>query len=117
MILSDFERTVETTTTEEDSAQTAFNTFEADTKTDNNEKDAEIATKENRSSDIEDLLVESGEDAENSATLKKNALKELEKLKPMCVEGEETYEQRVQKRQKEIEALKDAQVMLNDWAK
>jgi len=117
VILSDFERTVETTTTEEDSAQTAFNTFEADTKTDNNEKDAEIATKENRSSDIEDLLVESGEDAENSATLKKNALKELEKLKPMCVEGEETYEQRVQKRQKEIEALKDAQVMLNDWAK
>jgi len=91
VILSDFERTVETTTTEEDSAQTAFNTFEADTKTDNNEKDAEIATKENRSSDIEDLLVESGEDAENSATLKKNALKELEKLKPMCVEGEETY--------------------------
>jgi len=117
VILSDFERTVETTEDEEDTAASAFGTFEADTKTDNNEKDAEITTKENRVSDVEDLLVESGEDKENSATLKKNALKELEKLKPMCVEGEETYEQRVQKREKEIEALKDAQDMLNNWQK
>jgi len=117
VILSDFERTIQTTEDEEEAAQGAFNTFEADTKTDNDEKDAEISTKENRVSEIEDSLVEQGENKENSETLKKNALKELEKLKPMCVEGEETYEQRVQKRQKEIEALKDAQQMLNDWQK
>jgi len=117
VILSDFERTIETTRDEENSAQAAFDTFESDTKTDNNAKDGEISTKENRVSDIEDLLVESGEDKENSETLKANALKELQKLKPMCVEGEETYEQRVQKRQKEIEALKEAQDMLNDWQK
>ena len=117
VILSDFERTIETTQDEEENAQSAYNTFEADTKNDNGDKDAEITTKENRVSDIEDELVEQGEDKENSETLKKNALKELEKLKPMCVEGEETYEQRVQKREKEIEALKDAQQMLNDWQK
>jgi predicted nucleic acid-binding Zn-ribbon protein len=117
VILSDFERTIETTEDEEESAQSAYETFESDTKNDNGDKDSEITTKENRVSDIEDELVEQGEDKENSETLKKNALKELEKLKPMCVEGEETYEQRVQKREKEIEALKEAQDMLNDWQK
>ena len=35
----------------------------------------------------------------------------------MCVEGEETYAQRVAKREKEIEALKEAQQNLDDWQK
>ena len=117
VILSDFERTVDTTHDAEDTAQSSFDTFESDTKTDNDDKEDEIDTKEGRISDIEDELVETEEDKEDASTLKKNALTELKKLKPMCVEGEETYVQRVAKREKEIQALKEAQQMLDDWQK
>jgi len=117
VILSDFERTVDTTEDTEDTAQSSFETFESDTKTDNADKEDEIETKEGRISDIDDELVETEEDKDDATTLKDNALTELKKLKPMCVEGEETYAQRVAKREKEIEALKDAQQMLDDWQK
>jgi len=33
------------------------------------------------------------------------------------VEGEETYAQRVAKREKEIEALKEAMTLLDEWQK
>jgi len=117
VILSDFERTVDTTEDTEDTAQSSFEAFEADTKTDNEDKEDEIDTKEGRISDIDDELVETEEDKDDATKLKENALTELKKLKPMCVEGEETYAQRVAKREKEIEALKDAQQMLDDWQK
>ena len=117
VILSDFERTIDTTETSEDTAQSSFDTFEADTKTDNEDKEDQIDTKEGRISDIEDELVETEEDKGDATKLKENALTELKKLKPMCVEGEETYAQRVAKREKEIQALKDAQQMLDEWQK
>merc|ERR1719262_1930599 len=117
VILSDFERTIDTTEDSEDTAAASFGTFEADTKTDNEDKEDEIDTKEGRISDIDDELVETEEDKGDATELKENALKELKKLKPMCVEGEETYAQRVAKREKEIQALKDAQQMLDDWQK
>jgi len=117
VILSDFERTIDTTEDAEDTAAASFATFEADTKTDNEDKEDQIDDKEGRISDIDDELVETEEDKGDATTLKENALTELKKLKPMCVEGEETYAQRVAKREKEIQALKDAQQMLDEWQK
>jgi len=117
VILSDFERTIDTTEDSEDTAAASFATFESDTKTDNADKEGEIDTKEGRISDIEDELVETEEDKGDATSLKENALTELKKLKPMCVEGEETYAQRVAKREKEIQALKDAQQNLDEWQK
>merc|ERR1740129_1319460 len=43
------------------------------------------------------------------------ALSELEKLHSICVAGEETFEERVAKREKEIEALKEAHAILEAW--
>jgi len=117
VILSDFDRTISATEDSEETAQASFDTFESDTKADNEDKEGQIDTKEGRISDIKDELVETEEDKGDATTLKENALTELKKLKPMCVEGEETYAQRVAKREKEIQALKDAQQMLNDWQK
>merc|ERR1719235_992458 len=117
VILSDFERTIDTTEDAEDTAAASFGTFESDTKTDNADKEGQIDDKEGRISDIDDELVETEEDKGDATELKENALKELKKLKPMCVEGEETYAQRVAKREKEIQALKDAQQMLDEWQK
>jgi len=117
VILSDFERNIESTETSEETAQAGFETFEEDTKTDNTDKEGQIDTKEGRISDIDDLLVETEEDKGDATTLKENSLTELKKLKPMCVEGEETYAQRVAKREKEIQALKEAMTLLDEWQK
>ena len=117
VILSDFVRTKTTTEQEEKTAQGAFEVFDKDVKDDNAGKETEIKTKEARVASVEDELVEQGEDKESAQKLLQNAKNELKKLKPMCVEGEETYAQRVAKREKEIAALKEAMVILDEWQK
>jgi chromosome segregation ATPase len=117
VILSDFERTISATNDEESSAQSSFETYEQDIKDDNDEKDGDITKKKNRIADIRDELVDESEDKEDAITKKDEAKKELQKLKPLCVEGEETYAQRVAKREKEIEALKEAMTLLDEWQK
>jgi hypothetical protein len=114
VILSDFERTISATNDEESSAQSSFETYEQDIKDDNDEKDGDITKKKNRIADIRDELVDESEDKEDAITKKDEAKKELQKLKPLCVEGEETYAQRVAKREKEIEALKEALSILEE---
>lgn len=39
----------------------------------------------------------------------------LEELHATCVAGEETWEERAAARKKEIEALKEAQTVLDEW--
>jgi len=117
VILDDFERTISTTNDEESAAQSAFETYEQDTKDDNDDKEDDITTKKNRIADIKDDLVDETEDKDDAITLKDEAKKELQKLKPLCIEGEETYAQRVAKREKEIEALKEAMTLLDEWQK
>ena len=43
------------------------------------------------------------------------ALSELEKLATMCVQGEETYKERVLSREEEVAALREALQILIDW--
>merc|ERR1719163_1376079 len=43
------------------------------------------------------------------------ALAQLEKLKGMCIEGGETWEERNAKREREIAALKEAMKVLDEW--
>jgi len=117
VILSDFERTVSTTEDEEKTSQTAFATFEKDVKADNAAKEKEIKTKEGEIATAKDDLVEQGEDKDDATKLLEDSKAELKKLKPLCVEGEETYAQRVEKREKEIAALKEAMVILDEWQK
>jgi len=117
VILSDFERTISTTESEETAAQAAFEVFETDVKDDNVAKDASITTKEGEVATLEDDLVEQTEDKQDAQKLLADSKKELKTLKPLCVEGEETYSQRVAKREKEIGALKEAMVILDEWQK
>merc|ERR1719461_2091567 len=113
VILSDFERTITTVEQDEKTAQLAFETFEADNKA----KNKEINTKSGQIATIEDSLVEQEEDKGDAAKLLADAKAELKKLKPLCIEGEETYAQRVAKREKEIAALKEAMTILDEWQK
>merc|ERR1719213_1273126 len=115
VILSDFERTLETVEEAEDEAQSKFESFKEETEADSKAKQDDIDDKESRISEIEDTLVTLADEKTDAEKKLKGALEELEKLKPMCVEGEETYEERVAAREKEIAALKEAMQMLIDW--
>lgn len=114
VIVSDFERTVEQTEQDESDAVKAFEDFERDSKKSIKDKkdekknnDGDIASCNDAITEAKDLLMEAMES-------KKGAEKELTKLKPMCVDQPETYEQRVQKREEEIQALKDAMTALDE---
>jgi len=117
VILSDFERTIATTDEEEKTAQGAFDVFEKDTKDDNAAKEKIVKKKEGEIATTKDDLIDRGEDKADAQTLLGDSKAELKKLKPMCVEGEETYAQRVAKREKEIAALKEAMTILDEWQK
>jgi chromosome segregation ATPase len=115
VILSDFERTLQTVKQTDDDAQSKFDTFDSETEADNKAKQGEADTKEARVSDIEDALITLEQENKDATTKLDGALAELEKLKPMCVSGEETYAERVAAREQEIAALKEAMQMLIDW--
>jgi chromosome segregation ATPase len=115
VILSDFDRTLETVAQTEKEADEAFAAFEDEIEKDNDAKNKEKDTKAGRISDIEDALVTLTDEKNDAETKLDGALEELEKLKPMCVDGTETYEERVAKREEEIAALKEAMQILIDW--
>jgi len=57
-------------------------------------------------------LEDSVRDAEK---LHEGAIEELEKLRPMCIDSSMSYAERRRKRQEEIEALREAMKILQDW--
>merc|ERR1719207_301552 len=114
VIKSDFERTLETTETQEYQASRDFADFSKTTK-------ASIMTKETGLKQAkEDLERTSGgfvaalNDLKTSQELLDKALEALEKLRPTCVGTGMTYEERVAKRESEINALKDALCVLDE---
>lgn len=115
IIVSDFERTITTVTDEESAAQSAFEEFEKATKTSIEEKEKDKETKEGEVVDAEDAIMSAKDAKKTAEDLHSAALKELEKLKPMCVEGEMSYAERVEKREEEIAALKEALKILEEW--
>jgi len=115
VIASDFERTINTVNDDEKDAQNKFNEFEKsnldNTKTDQDSVDA----KEKRRTDAKDEMVEQQNNLGDATKIHEAANDELDKLKEMCVDGEETWEERAAARKKEIEALKEAQQILDEW--
>eukprot|EP00444_Apocalathium_aciculiferum_P051925 CAMPEP_0183510470 /NCGR_PEP_ID=MMETSP0371-20130417/10339_1 /TAXON_ID=268820 /ORGANISM="Peridinium aciculiferum, Strain PAER-2" /LENGTH=689 /DNA_ID=CAMNT_0025707297 /DNA_START=46 /DNA_END=2112 /DNA_ORIENTATION=+ len=115
VVMSDFERTVATVTSEESDAAEAFGTFKAENGRDTAAKQKSAKAKKGEVADIADALLVSQDGWTWAKHGHAEALKELDKLHSMCVAGEETYEERVAKREQEIAALKDAHDMLENW--
>merc|ERR1719214_336085 len=108
VIISDFERTIKVTTKAEKASHREFVEFERTSKT-------SIASKETGKSQAEsDLkstdanIVASMDDLAKHQEMLDDVLKELEDLKPACVDTGMSYADRVQKRKDEIDALKKA---------
>merc|ERR1719420_1212890 len=106
-IQSDFERTIKQTTEEEETSRADFAAFSKETKASikSNERGLETAKGdlEITSSDI----VQSLSDLRENQVLLDNSVKQLEMLRPACIDTGMTWDQRKQAREREIQALKD----------
>jgi len=115
VMLADFDRTGVTVTSQEQLSESQFQSFKTTNENDTAEKEKAVADKESEVTTIKDDLVNLGNMQKEASDILKTALTELDDLTSMCVEGEETYEERVAKREKEIAALKEALVILENW--
>lgn len=117
VIQSDFERTVTTTTEGEAEAQETFETYESDTKADIEQKNDTKKEKEQLRETTEADLTGYQEDLKTAKENLADAKEELTKLKPMCVDSGATWEERRARGKQEVEALKQALAILEDWQK
>merc|ERR1719171_1419790 len=105
VILSDFDRTIDKVTSEEEAAQAEFEKFEEETKASIDEKTKSKEGKEKEAVECKDKLAKLKDDTMDAEKQLESAQAELDKLKSMCVEGEESYEERRAKREQELAAL------------
>merc|ERR1712127_1158839 len=115
VILSDFDRTDTTVTDQEKTAAEKFEDYKKATEDDIDAKKDDKKKKEEKVVSLTDEITELKDDKKMTTKALVSAKDQLTTLSKKCVEGEETYEERVAARQKEIEALKKAQNILEDW--
>jgi len=117
VILSDFERTKKTTESEEKTGKDEFDDYEKETNADIKDKQGKIKTAEGELTDTNENLLKQQGALSDAQDLLESSTTKLDDLKAMCVAGEETWEERKEKREEEIQALKDALQTLEDWKK
>jgi len=115
VILDDFERTIDNVEGEEGDAESAFKDFKKETEESTEKKGEEKEEKEKTIEEATDDIAKAKEDLKGADDMHKAAMEELEKLQAMCVEGEYSWEERAKKREEEIEALKGALKILEEW--
>merc|ERR1719335_865877 len=115
VILSDFARLEAETTADESQAAKEYDQFMADSKADAQAKHDEEFDKGLIKDKKEHELKGTKEDLASTQEELDAALKYYEELKPMCLEVHVSYEERVAKRQEEIDALKEAYKILSEY--
>jgi len=113
VIKSDFVRTIKETEKAEKEAETEFIEFERTTKVSITSK---TSTKTNNEAEKADTVTEISEamsDLREEQELLDKALQELEELRPACIDTGMSYEERVARREQEIEALNEALCILD----
>lgn len=115
VIAADFARTEEKVKADEQASEDDFQTNKKLNEDDTAEKEKTLKEKEQQLTELKDELVSLADDKKAAEKALVNAEATLEDLKKMCIAGEETYEERVGKREDEIEALKEALTILENW--
>jgi len=113
VIVTDFQRTVTNTQAQEDAEQQEFVKFDRTSRADIGGKETKTELDEEDLATTKTTIVEKMKDLESNQDLTDQALKELEELKPMCIDSGMSYEERVEKREEEIAALKVALCQLD----
>merc|ERR1719271_167177 len=113
VIISNFQKTIKETSTAEKQAQREFVKFELQSKTSIASKETSRTQAEFGLKETDRSLTEYTDDLSKHQGLLDDTLKELEDLRPACVDAGMSYEDRVQKRKDEIAALKKAMCELD----
>jgi len=113
VIVTDFEHTIETVTATEKNQASDYVAFDRTTKGDISSKSTKKELDEQDLETTKTDLEAATKDMASNQDLVDSALKELEELKPTCVDNVQSYEDRVAKREEEITALKKALCQLD----
>jgi hypothetical protein len=113
VILGDFERTIKITKQEEDKASRDFKDLDRSTEISIETKTSEKDDKESENSATKDKINTAMTELTDNQALLDKALQELTELQPACIDTGMTYEERVAKREQEIESLKQAVCILD----
>lgn len=113
VIVSDFERTLKNTRAQEEQEAAEFVEFDRTSKADIGGKETKTELDEQDLATTKTTIKEKMKDLKSNMDLVDAAAKELEDLKPMCIDTGMSYEEREQKRAEEIKALKSALCILD----
>merc|ERR1719498_449442 len=114
VIASDFARLESDTSSEEEQAASEYKQFMNDSEVDKATKTTEIDMKGKTKTRKEGELTTTKKDLKGTQAELDAALAYYEKLKPSCVDAGVSYEERVQRREAEIQSLKEALEILSD---
>merc|ERR1719359_2050508 len=112
VILSDFARLEADTSSAEEAAQTEYDQFMTDSTNDKTQKSTDIDHKSDKKQDQSQTLTEKKKELAGTQKELDAALAYFDKLKPTCVNGP-SYEDRVARREEEIQSLGEALKILN----
>jgi len=112
VILSDFARLQSDTETAEAQEAEEYETFMFESKKDKALKENEIKHKTEKKTESESTLAKTQEELKLTQEQLDKAIAYYEKLKPTCIDSGITYEDRVKRREEEIQSLKEALVIL-----
>eukprot|EP00746_Dinoflagellata_sp_MGD_P161180 gnl/MRDRNA2_/MRDRNA2_88229_c0_seq1.p1 gnl/MRDRNA2_/MRDRNA2_88229_c0~~gnl/MRDRNA2_/MRDRNA2_88229_c0_seq1.p1 ORF type:complete len:689 (-),score=206.35 gnl/MRDRNA2_/MRDRNA2_88229_c0_seq1:46-1953(-) len=113
VIMSDFARLEAETTTDEETEQEEYEKFMFDSKKDMALKEQEIGQKQEKTTSQESALQAAKREYTTTQEELDAAMAYYEKLKPQCVDSGITYEERVKRREQEIQSLKEALQILS----
>jgi tetratricopeptide (TPR) repeat protein len=113
VIESDFARLEADTKAAEATSQKEYDTFMTESKADKEAKEKEVENKNFKKQDEEQALVVNKKNLEGTQKELDASLAYFDKLKPSCVDAGVSYEERVGRRQEEIESLQQALKILN----
>merc|ERR1719159_1365061 len=114
VIKSDFEGTIDATKAAESDAESEFDSYKSESETDIETKEGDISSKEGEVQSTSGDLADYKDDLKTHTTLKAEALKELAKLQPTCVDTGSDYAEKVARREQEIESLKNAYLIFDE---
>jgi chromosome segregation ATPase len=113
VIQSDFARLEAETTASEAQSEKEYDTFMDDSAVDKAQKSKDIEHKTMKKQNQEQALQEKKGDLEGTQKELDAALAYYDKLKPSCIDSGVSYEDRVKRREEEIESLQEALRILN----